>query len=133
MCTVLWFLMLWKWIDEVKTFILSVFDVCLPSMMSPCEMCKLPGSPDEWFSRQTTCIPGRMSDLCVSVGVVALPADPDCDDVPTPELRDKTSTCGSGREREREEFKFGESRLKRKKIPVTTRYATHFFHNFLTL
>lgn len=84
-------------------------------MMSPCEMCKLPGSPDEWFSRQTTCIPGRMSDLCVSVGVVALPADPDCDDVPTPELRDKTSTCGSGREREREEFKFGESRLKRKK------------------
>ena len=51
----------------------------LPSMMSPCEMWRLPGSQDEWFSRQTTCIPGSSSDLWISVGVVALPlpADPD--------------------------------------------------------
>ena len=73
--------------------------------MSPWVMWRLPGSPDEWFSKQTTCIPGSISDLWISVvGVVALPAEPDWDEVPTPELRDKTSTWESEtREREGEE------------------------------
>ena len=59
-------------------------------------MCNVPTSPDEWFSRQTTCIPGRINDLgCDSVGVLApaLAAEPDCELVPTPELRDNTSMC----------------------------------------
>jgi hypothetical protein len=84
--------------------------MCLPSMMSPCEMCKLPGSPEELFSRQTTCIPGRIRDLGVSVGVVALPAEPDWDEVPTPELKDKTSTWESAT-KETRRVQFGESKL----------------------
>ena len=73
--------------------------------MSPCEMWSVPGSPDEWFSRQTTCIPGRINcDLvCDSVGVLApaLAAEPDCEDVPTPELRDKTSMCEESERKEK--------------------------------
>ena len=61
-------------------------------MMSPWLMCNpLAKSGLEKFSKQTTCIPGRITDG-VSVGVVELPADPEWDEVPTPELRDSFST-----------------------------------------
>jgi hypothetical protein len=47
----------------------------------------------EKFSRHTTCIPARIKDGgWDSVGVVELPADPECDEVPTPELKDSDST-----------------------------------------
>ena len=55
-------------------------------------MCKPLGrSGLEKFSKQTTCIPGRIT-TGVSVGVVELPADPECEEVPTPELKDSDST-----------------------------------------
>ena len=61
-------------------------------MISPWLMCNpLAKSGLEKFSKQTTCIPGRITDG-VSVGVVELPADPEWDEVPTPELRDSFST-----------------------------------------
>ena len=63
-------------------------------MMSPCVICSPFGwSGSEKFSRQTTCIPGRISEGgWDSVGVVELPADPECEEVPTPELKDSDST-----------------------------------------
>ena len=54
----------------------------------------------EEFSRHTTCIPGRIKEGgCDSVGVVELPADPEWDEVPTPELKDSDSTKESERKR----------------------------------
>ncbi len=70
-------------------------------MMSPCVMCRVPGSGEEWFSRQTTCIPGRIScsscegsdaTAAAAAAVAAAAADPDWEEeVPTPELSDRTS------------------------------------------
>ena len=62
-------------------------------------------SPLDWFgletfSRHTTCIPARIKDGgWDSVGVVELPADPECDEVPTPELKDSDSTRESAKKK----------------------------------
>jgi hypothetical protein len=54
----------------------------------------------EKFSRHTTCIPARIKDGgWDSVGVVELPADPECDEVPTPELKDSDSTRESAKKK----------------------------------
>ena len=72
----------------------------LPSIMSPWVICSpLASSGLEKFSRQTTCMPGRISEgVWDSVGVVELPADPEWDEVPTPELRDSDSIKESAKE-----------------------------------
>ena len=70
-------------------------------MMSPCVICSPLGwSGLEKFSRHTTCIPARIKDGgWDSVGVVELPADPECDEVPTPELKDSDSTRESAKKK----------------------------------
>ena len=70
-------------------------------MMSPCVICSPFGcSGSEKFSKQTTCIPGRIRDGgWDSVGVVELPADPECEEVPTPELKDSDSTKESKKQK----------------------------------